>query len=101
VQAEAQKDVKMILDGISILEYLPDYSGLEAMVFLEELEKALKADLSSSGDFGKIEKIFNDLDRGGKKFGGIKIPLLRFIPQLESVAGVSGDVTKKMVLRGI
>jgi|GEM_PF-6010463 len=98
LQAEAQKDVKMILDGISILEYLPDYSGLEAMFFLEELEKALKADLSSSGDFGKIEKIFNDLDRGGKKFGGIKIPLLRFIPQLESGAGVSGDVTKKISL---
>jgi len=95
---EIQRDVRMILDGASILEYLPDYSGLEAMVFLEELEKALKADLSSSGDFGKIEKIFNDLDRGGKKFGGIKIPLLRFIPQLESVAGVSGDVTKKISL---
>lgn len=98
MRMEIQRDVRMILDGTSILEYLPDYKGLETMVFLEELEKALRADLSSSGDFGKIEKIFNNLDGGGKNLGGIKIPLLKFIPQLESGAGVSSDVTKKISL---
>ncbi len=98
MRMEIQRDVRMILDGTSILEYLPDYKGLETMVFLEELQNALKADLSSSGDFGKIEKIFNDLEGGGKNLGGIKIPLLRFIPQLKSGAGVSSDVTKKISL---
>jgi hypothetical protein len=98
LRAEAQRTAGLILDGSSILEHLPDYTGLTTMIFLEELQKALRVDLSSSGDFGKIEKIFSDLDGAGDKFGGVKIRLLRFATTLNSGSDPSSDITAKVSL---
>jgi hypothetical protein len=98
VRAEAQDAVRMILDGASILGYLSNYTGREGLIFLEELRNGLRADLKSSGEFGKIEKIFNDLAGDGKSHTGLKISLLRSTANFESGSGVSSDVKKKMEL---
>lgn len=68
------------------------------MLFFEELENALRADLLVSGDFGKIGEIFEELEGGSENHTGAKTRLLKFTTSLESGAGISNDVSEKIRL---
>jgi hypothetical protein len=98
LRAEPRGSAKMILDGASILEFLPNNLDLKAMLFFEELQNALRADLLASGDFGKIVKIFEELEGSSENLTGAKIRLLKFTTNLESGSGISNDVSEKIRL---
>lgn len=98
LRAEARGSAKRILEGASILEFLPENLEVKAMLFFEELENALRADLLVSGDFGKIGEIFEELEGGSENHTGAKTRLLKFTTSLESGAGISNDVSEKIRL---
>jgi len=101
IREKAQRDVGRILGGAPIHEFLPEYSGMAKIIFCEELEKGLKVDLSSTGDYGIIKKIFTSLNENGDKHGGLKERLLSFTISLESGTGISNDVSEKIGLYDI
>jgi len=97
-RAAARQSAMAVFRGAPIMDYLPTQIDLKTRLFLEELERMLRADLLENGDFGRIEKIFEDVGESNQENIGLKMRLLTFSISLESDAGPSFDLSKKLSL---